>query len=143
ANPRRLRTNIGNFLHVLGNYGANRDLSVAELKSGNWRELARETYTAIFKDARLDFAKTSSLTIVPDNVLWYLPFEALLPPGEKADKVLADLLPVRYGPTAALAVANPRPLRRSQHTAIAANNLKFAGEEPDRQKLLQDLAAAV
>ncbi len=142
-NSRRVRTGVGNFLHALGNYGANRDLSIAELKSDAWRKAAKETFAGIFKDAHLDLGKTTGLIIVPDNVLWYLPFEALIPTAGKPDKVLADLFPIRYGPTAALAVSNPRPLRRVQHTAIAAGDLKFAGEGPDRDKLLQGLVGAI
>ena len=140
---RRLRNGIGNFLRALGNYGANRDLAAAELKSDAWREAAKETYNGIFKDSHLDVTKTTGLIIIPDNLLWYLPFEALIPAGGKGDKTLADLFPIRYGPTAGLAVSNSRPLRRPQHTGILAGDLKFAGEPADRDKLLQELVSAV
>ena len=140
---RRLRNGLGNYLHALGNYGANRDLSVAELKSAAWRDAAKETFNGIFKDSHLDVTKTKGLIIVPDNLLWYLPFEALIPAGGKGDKTFADLVPIRYGPTAALAVSNPRPLRRAQHTGILPGDLKFAGEPADRDKLLQELVGAV
>ncbi len=140
---RRLRTGLGNFLRALGNYGPNRDLSIAELKSNAWRDAAKETYKGIFTDAHLNESKITSLVIVPDSVLWYLPFEALIPAASKTDKTLADVLPIRYGPTAALAVSNPRPLQRPQHTGILASDLKFAGEQPDRDKLLQELVSAV
>lgn len=139
---RRLRTGLGAFLKAIGNYSASRELSVAELKGDTWRKTAKDAYTAIFKDARLDVSKITGLVIVPDNVLWYLPFETLAP-GGKQEKVLADLFPIRYGPTAALAVSNPRPLRRVQHTGILAGDLKFAGEEPDRIKVLQELVGVV
>jgi hypothetical protein len=140
---RRLRAGITNFLHAIGNYGPNRDLSVAELKSDAWRAVAQETFDGIFKDSRLDVAQTTSLTIVPDHVLWYLPFEALIPKGGKGDKTLADRFPIRYGPTAALAMSKGRPLRRSQHTGIVSGEMKFAGEAVEREKLLQELAGAV
>jgi tetratricopeptide (TPR) repeat protein len=139
---RKLRNGLGNFLHAIGNYGANRDLSVAELKSTAWRDAAKETFNGIFTESHLDVTKTKGLTIVPDNLLWYLPFEALIPAG-KGDKTLADLVPIRYGPTAALAVSNPRPLRRAQHTGIMPGDLKFAGEPAEREKVLQELVGAV
>jgi tetratricopeptide (TPR) repeat protein len=139
----QLRNGLGNFLRALGNYGANRDLSVAELKSGAWRDAAKLTYAGIFKDSHLNEGKTTGLIIVPDNLLWYLPFEALIPGGGKGDKTLADLFPIRYGPTAGLAVSNPRPLRRPQHTGILPGDMKFAGEQADRDKLLQELVGAV
>src|SRR6185295_11553583 len=64
-------------------------------------------------------------------------------PAGKGDKTLADLVPIRYGPTAALAVSNQRPLRRAQHTGIMPGDLKFAGEPAEREKLLQELVSAV
>ncbi len=140
---RRLRAGLGGFLRALGNYSANRQLSVTELKSDSWHSAAQQAYSAIFDNSRLEISATKSLVIVPDNLLWYVPFEALIPGGGKKEKVLADRFPIRYGPTAALAVSNSRPLRRVQHTGILPGDLKFAGEEPDRAKLLQDLRDVV
>jgi hypothetical protein len=140
---RRLRNGLGNFLRALGNYGANRELSFAELKSSAWHDAAKETYKGIFTNSHLDEAKLTSLAIVPDNVLWYLPFEATIPAGGKGDKTLADLFPIHYGPTAALAVSNPRPLRRPQHTGIIPGDMKFAGEPADRESALQQLANSI
>jgi hypothetical protein len=141
--PRKMRAGIGSLLHSLGNYGPNRDLSVAELKSAAWHKNAKDAYTAIFGEKRLDLSKTTGLVIVPDNAVWYLPFEVLISANEKTEKVLADRFPIRYGPTASLAVSRLQPLRRVQHTAIVASDLKFAGDESDRTKVLHDLSSAV
>lgn len=140
---RRLRNGLGSFLRELGNYGPNRDMSVEEIKNDSWRKIAKDAYGAIFNDARIDISKITSLVIVPDGLLWNLPFEALIPTGGKSDKPLIDLLPIRYGPTAALAISRLRPLQRPQHTGILAGDMKFAGEPADRDKLLQELAGAV
>jgi hypothetical protein len=52
-------------------------------------------------------------------------------------------MPIRYGPTAALAVANPLPLRRVQHTGIVGNEFKLTGDEAERKAVLQALASVV
>ena len=94
-------------------------------------------YQALFANARLDLAKTTDLAIVPDGWLWYLPFEALVPPPEKgagkqgADKkgaaaTLIERVPMHYGPTAALAVGDRRAFRPTRHTGIVANELAAA-----------------
>lgn len=140
---RQMRAGLGGFLKALGNFGASRQLTTAELQSDSWHASSKEAYAAIFGGARVDLAKTTSLVIVPDDLLWYMPFEALTPGGANGDKVLAELFPVRYGPTAALAVARPQPLRRPRHTGIIANDLKFAGDESDRTALVKELESAV
>jgi hypothetical protein len=140
---RRLRSGVADFLRALGNYGANRAMSAEELISDRWRKMAAEAYPAVFGDARLDLAKTTALTIVPDDLLWYLPFEALVPDAAKPETALADLVPLRYGPTAALAMSNPRTLRRTQHTGIVANDLSLGASDSERDEMLAELEKAV
>ena len=72
--------------------------------------MAADAYSAVFAAARLDLGKTKSLVIVPDDLLWYLPFESLVPDAAKPDSTLADRFAIRYGPTAALSLSNPREL---------------------------------
>ena len=78
------------WLRLLGNYSANREMAGDELSSDDWRDAAERMYQALFANARLDLARTTDLAIVPDSWLWYLPFEALVPsaavvasPGEE------------------------------------------------------------
>jgi len=137
--PRRLRADISNLLQEMGNYGATRQLSVKELASDKWREAAAKTFTGIFADARLDLAKTNSLIIVPDDVLWYLPFEALVPDPAKPETVLADRVLLRYGPTAALAIARPHPLRRPQRTGIVATQKSSDKDAMPSDEMLEEL----
>jgi CHAT domain len=139
ADVRRLRSAISDFLRALGNYGGGRTLSAEELTSDRWQAAAAEVYAAIFAAARLDLAKTTSLVIVPDDVLWYLPFEALIPAGIKPASVLADRVPLRYGPTAALALRRPQPLRRPLHTGVVANHVKFGKDDAETGALVEQL----
>jgi hypothetical protein len=72
-----------------------------------------------------------------------LPFESLVPEAAKSDTTLADRFAIRYGPTAALAISNPRDLRRTQHTGIVANELKTGANDADTEALVVDLEKAV
>ena len=132
---------LAEWLRALGNYSASRELGGAELAKDDWRELAAKLWQALFADSRLDLSKTTDLVIVPDGWLWYLPFEALVPPAERVgekqaataatDAMLVERVPVHYGPTAALAVGDSRAFRPVRHTGIVANELAAAEAKGD------------
>jgi hypothetical protein len=123
-----------------------------ELSNDKWREMAGKIYQGLFAGARLDLAQTTDLAIVPDGWLWYLPFEALIPPPEKKDAnqqggaaatLLIERVPLHYGPTAALAVGDQRPLRPTRVTGIvasesAAAEASGAGSDGASLKPLED-----
>jgi hypothetical protein len=140
---RRLRTEIADLLRAVGNYGPSRQLSLAELRSDRWRAAAAQLYASIFTNARLDLAKTTSLAIVPDDVLWYLPFEMLAPDAANAESLLGDRVLVRYGPTASLAVSSPPPMRRTQRTGIVANQRRSEESAAPSEEMLQELEQVV
>jgi hypothetical protein len=140
---RRLRAAVGEFLRALGNYGASRSLSVDELRSESWQKPAADTFAFVFADARLDLAKTKSLVIVPDDLLWYLPFDALVPDPAKPEITLADMFLIRYGPTGALTISRPEPLRRPKHTGIVANDVRLGDDKADTATMLADVEQAV
>ncbi len=143
ADQRRLPNAIATFLQDLGNFGPTRSLSFEELKSKTWRESGAQLFGQLLGDSRLYLAQTRSLVIVPDALLWYVPFEALVTPDAKGPSLLADRMLVRYGPTAALAVANEHPLRRPQHTGIVANDVAWFDADANREAALKLLDAAV
>jgi len=51
---------VTDFLRALGNFGPNREMAAVDLKDTKWPEVAGKTYQAIFGDAHLDLAKTTS-----------------------------------------------------------------------------------
>jgi hypothetical protein len=136
---RRLRSGISEFLRAQGNYSATRTFSAEELSSERWQKTAADAYKAIFGDSRLDLARTTSLVIVPDDVLWYLPFDALIAADLDPQTPLADHVPVRYGPTAALSLRRPDALRRAQHTGVVANHVDFGKDDAETKEMVEQL----
>lgn len=126
TDARRLPAAVTDLLRSLGNYGANKTVAIDELEADDWRTPAAELYQTLFADSRFDPRETTALTVVPDGLLWYLPLDVLVLPETDPPAMLADRMTVRYGPTAALAVGDARPLRRVQHTGIAANKYDTA-----------------
>ena len=71
-----------------------------------------------------DWAKYQELVIVPDGVLWYLPFEALpVPVDGGATSPLLSQIPIRYAPTLSLAAPDERGMRPVARTAVVAGKL--------------------
>ncbi|HJQ79335.1 MAG TPA: CHAT domain-containing protein, partial [Lacipirellulaceae bacterium] len=136
---RRLRSGISEFLRAQGNYSATRTFSAEELSSERWQKTATDAYKAIFGDSRLDLARTTSLVIVPDDVLWYLPFDALIAADLDPQTPLADHVPVRYGPTGALSLRRPEALRRAQHTGVVANHVDFGKDDAETKEMVEQL----
>jgi hypothetical protein len=143
SDQRRLERTLGDVLRSLGNFNRNREMASDELADKDWRTVAAELYELIFAGARLDVAATTKLVIVPDGWLWYVPFEALVVPGVDPPTVLADRVPMHYGPTAALAVGDARPFRRPRHTGIVATALRNDSDNAAGAAALQALEDAV
>ena len=139
-----LRKTIGELLRLLGNYGPGRNLATEDLADDRWRNAANQLYRQIFADSRLTLGRTNQLIIVPDGLLWYLPFEVLVPTAPGEDKqVLMDHALIRYAPTASLALGDNLPLRRVRHTGIVASQDTDQAETDYIQDLIQRMEDVV
>ncbi len=140
---------IGQFLLSLGLQDANREFSLKDLSETTWQQpavnLANELVAGSNADLAADFPE---LIIVPDGILWYLPFEAL------HLKVNGEVLPliakhrIRYAVTSSLAVAlQPTPGVPQPRTLIYLGRLNpqedAAVLEKRAQLLLQSVPGAV
>lgn len=104
-------------------------LDVKTLQEDEWKEPARELKMKLFSGASDENWKNfKELVIVPDGVLWYLPFE-VLPVGEGAEeKYLSDIVNVRYSPTLFLAFNPQRPAREIKRSAVVTARMHQRGE---------------
>ena len=132
-NDKQIERGVTDILRVLGNFGPNREMGVVDLKEDKWPDAAAKAYGAIFGDARLDLSKTTSLVIVPDSWLWYMPFEMLVTQGGKPGSLLADRVPLHYGPTAALAIGDA-PVRSADRSTPALSPTKSVPKHSSRLK---------
>jgi tetratricopeptide (TPR) repeat protein len=109
------------LLKSIGNVEGVHDFPRTQLADESWHAIARDAFDALTSGSKVNFrARIDELVIVPDGVLWYLPFEAL-DLGE--DKLIAarptlatELLSkcrIRYLPTLGLAVPS-----RAEHRTL-------------------------
>jgi tetratricopeptide (TPR) repeat protein len=112
------------LLREMGNIAAGHEIGVKDLAETHWKTTAKELLDGLLKGSRADFAaKFDELVIVPDGVLWYLPFEALQVPADGELHSLIRRFRIRYAPTAGLAVAPAGWGHRRGNTAVFAGRL--------------------
>ena len=106
ATPQALARQSATLLREMGNISQNYELSAKDLADRKWRQTAKELLDGLLKGSRADFAtKFDELIIVPDGLLWYVPFEALQVQADGQLRPLLSRFRIRYVPTAGLATA--------------------------------------
>lgn len=109
-------------------------VSTERLAAGEWQAPAERLERLLFDQAKIDLSTgIDELVIVPDGMLWYLPFE-LLPvrsarEAEAAARSLRDTCRIRYCPSRSLAVLGFEPSRGDALVGIHAGRL-FRGDKP-------------
>lgn len=140
---KNVQASVTAFLRELGNYDANRELNPESLLSPQWHRAAAGLYQLLLGEARIDLSKATELILIPDHLVWYVPFEALVEDDDPATQPLLTRVPLRYAPLATLAVADPRPRRRVAHTAVVLGRLFPRGDETASRAAFEKLATSV
>ena len=99
-----------------------------KLNSEAWRESANEVKRGLFVDIPDEsFGNVVELVVIPDGMLWYMPFEALPMTIDGREQFLVDLCPIRYAPTMYLSVEAPGGGALKRHS-VAFGNMHSRGE---------------
>jgi hypothetical protein len=102
--PAGLTRSLVAALRDMGQYDGNREFTIEELGDQEWKEASQKLLQTILEGSRADFStEFPELVIVPDDVLWYVPFEALQVPVNGQLRPLIDRFRIRYAPTVSLA----------------------------------------
>ena len=136
-----LQSNLVAMLNELGLSGSAANIKSTVLEEETWKEHALQAMTDLTKSSKADFSKSdfSSLVVVPDGFMWYLPFDMLQIHTKKGLRPTINQFAIRYAPTASLGVPWKKKSTQanSAYTAIA-----FGKEAPDRA-LLKKLETTV
>ncbi len=140
---KRLGTLVSDFLRDLGNYDANHQMTTEQLASTDWQKSGDKLYQALFAGSSLDPGALEELIVVPDGVVWYVPFAALPITTEGRTIPLISTARIRLAPTVGLAVGYVAPWRRVQRTGIVGNDLLPGESDEEQAEALTALHAAV
>lgn len=103
----QIRKNIAALLKALGMNGENSPIPQKVLEAEDWKSLSERVLNNLVPPGQQGiWNQYRELLIVPDGILWYLPFELLHYRESQGDTVsmLGDKIPIRYSPGLGLAV---------------------------------------
>ncbi len=121
----QLRKRIEGLLKALGQVDGNREMTRDLLASQQWKDRSAGMFDFLIKGSLNNFpTEAEEIVIVPDTVLWYLPFELLQVPSNGQLVPLLSRYRLRYAPTMSLAVPVDGVVRRrARHTAVVTGKL--------------------
>ncbi|MCH8048429.1 MAG: CHAT domain-containing protein [Planctomycetes bacterium] len=142
---------LSELLRAMGNFNQNHQLTLEQLKDDSWKEPAKELTELLLTGAVAGRRVTpkvlgdtfDEIVIVPDGILWYLPFEALQVPGGDSTVSLISKTRVRYAPTTGLALSYGEPRKLSSKTAIVVGRLHPKDDEDASAAAIDRLRRAV
>ena len=146
AAPTLLSRQLVALLHDMGNFQANGELKLKDLEDKKWKQAGHDLLDAILKGSHADLGESfDELIVVPDGVLWYLPFEALEVKVKGERQPLIAHVRVRYAPTASLATPWERRIGRGalDSTAVVLGRLFPKDNEATSQAAMKQLSEAL
>jgi len=140
--PLQLQKQISTLLRELGNFEQNHELTHNELTKTNWRAAADKVEQLLLDKSNVELAGNfDEIVIVPDGILWYLPFEVLSAGKSEQKKLLISQARVRYAPTVGLAV--PYSLNRKPRPNTGVVLGKIFPHGGDTTEAFEELGRAV
>lgn len=142
--PAKLKVELLDLLKKLNLYDRNQPVAIEDLESDAWKAPAASLLKKLTNSARPeDWAKYKELIIVPDGLLWYVPWEALPLPGNANGEPLISQLNVRYAPTMSLVLGDKRGAKPLSKTAIVAGKVLPRDDETVATGVAEQLATAL
>lgn len=142
--PGIVKKDVTDLLKLLGMHDRNQPIPAADLASDGWKTIATKLLPQLTNGTKAnDWSKYEELIVVPDGVLWYLPFELLQVPQNEMTESLGGLVKVRYSPTVGLAIADGRPKKRVQKTAIVPGKMLTRDDESVSEEMAEQIHGAI
>ncbi len=144
GSPATLSKRVAALLREMGQFQQNHELTLEEVADDAWKQSARQLLDEILEGSRADFAQHfEELVIVPDGVLWYLPFEALQVDVDGRLRPLISRFRIRYAPTASLATSSGPGRSPMGTTAVVTGRLYPRDDESVSRSAFERLAKVV
>lgn len=141
--PQLVEKNLIAMLRGMGHNDANREVMPAALTGDTWRKASKDLLESLLAKSKVNFHDPfDEMVIVPDGILWYLPFEAL-DVGGKQNKLLLSKTKIRYAPTLGLVVPDGLPIRPNGRWGVVAGKLFPREDAVISQSAVEQIVKAV
>ena len=146
--PAKVRADVVELLKQMGHFDKNQTVETTTLHDSSWKGTAGRILKQLTNNTKADFsaedwAKYNELIVVPDGVLWYVPFEALQLPAGAGSVALTDRLNIRYVPTVSLALPDRRGQNAVAKTALAASKTIAVEEQAAIAEAMREIVAVL
>lgn len=142
--PVALKKKTATALRAMGQFDANREVGLEDLTNTKWQRSASDLLDWILAGSEADFTtRFNQLIIVPDGLLWYVPFEALQVTVDGQSQSLLSRFRIRYAPTMGLAVPDGRRRKNVVRTGVVVDRLFPSDDEEVAQQAFDKLSRAV
>ncbi len=139
----KVKAELKSLLKAIGLHDKNQAVAMKDLKSSEWKQPARELMRMLIPDAEAAaWDPYDELVVIPDGMLWYLPFELLQVADGGGESALSSKVRIRYAPTVSLAEPDRRRLSPSARTAVVARKMMPRDEDIFVEEAAADLLAA-
>lgn len=144
ASPPTVARQTQALLRQWGLFAANNEVPVKELIDPAWQSAAHQLLENLLKGSKADFTQPfDELIVVPDGLLWYLPFEALTVKIDGSLMPLISRVRVRYAPTAGLAVAALPGVPAAANSAVITGKLFPRDESESARQAAERIAGTL
>ncbi len=142
--PQAVLRQMQTMLRDMGLYGQNHELAIKDLTGAKWKQSAGQVLNMLEKGSLVDLSQPfDELVIVPDGVLWYLPFEALQVKVDGQPQSLISRFRIRYAPTFSLCTGQGPGRNPAGNTAVVLGKLYPRDDDAVAQAAFEQLAAVV
>lgn len=125
ADTTKFKQEFATLLKAWGHTDKNALVATAELRKADWKPTAVKMLSALSNGAKAEHIDNlNELIIVPDGMLWYVPFEALQLETKEGQTVsLISRLKLRYAPTLGLALPDGRAMPAQPRSMVVAGRM--------------------
>ncbi len=140
----QLQKQTANLLREMGNFDQNHEVTYNELAKGGWRTTATRVLHLLLEKSNVDLAGNfDEIVIVPDGIVWYLPFEALTVGKGEQEKPLISHARVRYAPTVGLAIPYTHGHKPRANVGVVVGRLHPQDDDTVAQAAFEQLSREV